>query len=458
MGRFLAPLLLSWMVAPAALAWDCAWGQRVTVTLSTGSAAYTGEIRIDLSSADIPADYVFTPAGDDVRVFRSDNATPVDHIVTDWSPSTRQITLYANVATLAANSSEDLIIYLGNGAVPPLSDALAVFPDAGLRLQSRITNADPTTAAEARAAFASASEIYNQPRTSISGANNRSLGGSRNDFAWCVSGLVEVTPATQGNWGFRYGADFGRGGDLYVGGVELEQQWNDDLWWANNFNNTNETLEGSINLTPGWYRYEAVGFEGCCDGPVGWQARAPGGAWQDMTTANFSLRAAQCVPPVSVAVTSSQSCSSILSASKSASVTSDPMGSPQPYAISGSVVSYEITLTNPGQAVDAGTLSLTDVLPTEIALIVEGANAFELIQGPVGSGLSLNWGGPLDTTDDVAFSTDGVNFNYTPMATGAQSTDSAVTHVRFTPQNAFTAYSGTGSSPSATLRFSAVVE
>ena len=444
--------------APAA-AWDCAWGHRIPVSLETAASPYSGEIRIDLTAADIPATYLFSSAGDDVRVFLSDNTTAVDFLVTDWDSSARTATLYVNPGTLAANTTTDLIIYLGNAGVTSIGNATAVFPQSGLRLQSRVTSVDPTSAAEARSAFAAATnEIYNQVRSSISGINNRSLGGTNGNFAWCVSGLLEVTSATAGTWGFRYGADFGHGGDLKVNGVTLEEQWNDDLWWAFNFNQTAETLEGTIDLQPGWYRYEAVGFEGCCDGAVGWQAQRPGGPWQDMTTSNFALRAAQCTPSVTVTVGTAESCSTELNATKSNTVVSDPMGSAAPYAISGSVIEYAIDLSNPGQAVDAGTIALVDRLPPEVSVIVDGPSAFVLAQGAVSSGLSLNWGGPGDLTDDVAFSTDGLTFNYVPTGSGAFLTDSAVTHIRITPQGSFTAFSDDNGTPSTTLRFRAVVD
>lgn len=442
-----------------ASAWDCSWGHRIEAAIATGASAYSGEVRVDLTAADIPSSYTFSTSGEDVRVVRDDDTTPVDHLVTDWNPAARTATLYVNVGTLTANSTTNILIYIGNGAVSSLGDATAVFPQSGLRLQSRVSSADPTTSTEARTAFANATnEIYNQARTSISGENNRGLGGSNGNFGWCVSGLVEVTPATAGNWGFRYGADFGRGGDLKVAGVVLEEQWNDDLWWAFNFNNTNETLEGTITLTPGWHRYEAVGFEGCCDGAVGWQARRPGGAWQDMNTTNFSMRAAQCVPPVTLTLSAPESCTTVLDASKLMDVVSDPFGHSDPYAVSGSIIEYEITLANPGQAVDAGTVNLVDALPSEVSLIVEGAGAFSLAQGSVASGLSLTWNGPNDLADDVAFSTDGVDFTYQPSGTGPNLTDSAVTHVQFSPKGVFAAYSEGGGTPSVTLRFQAVVD
>ncbi|MEO0465957.1 MAG: CCXG family PEP-CTERM protein [Pseudomonadota bacterium] len=444
--------------APAS-AWDCAWGHRIPVNITNGASAYGDEVRIDLSAADFPAEYPFSTNGEDVRIVLDDDTTPVDHFVSDWNPSTRTATIYVSLGSLAANASDDLYIYIGNGAAVSLGDIDTVFPTSGLRLHSRSTTADPTDAASALAAFAAAAtDIYNQIRANVSGQNNRSIGGSNSNFAWCISALIEVTPATTGTWDFRYGADFGRGGHLYVNGVELEAQWNDDLWWANNYNNTAETLEGDIDLTPGWYRYEALGFEGCCDGSVGWQARAPGGPWQDLSTSNFSMRGARCVAPVTVAVSAPESCTTVLNADKQLTVVSDPRMDAAAYAIPGAVILYEISLANPGQAVDADSIALTDALPSQVSLIVDGPNAFELVEGGVPSGLTLNWGGPGDITDDVNFSTDGSDFTYTPMPIGADMIDPLVTHVQFTPSGTFTAFADGTSAPSATIAFSTVVQ
>lgn len=451
--------VLALYVGPA-FAWSeqsCASAHRTPITLNASVAGHVGEVRVDLVSTDFEAAYMFSPEGDDVRLFESDNVTPVDFIITAWDGVTRSATLYLRRASLAAAESVTLNMYYGDTALAPISSAPEVFPDTGMRLRSRVSTTDPMDAAGALAAFSSATmDVYDDVRSSISGLNNRALGGTNGDYGWCVSAMVEVTPATAGLWEFRYGGDFGRGGHLYVKGVSLEEQWNDDLWWAGNFANTGETLEGAITLSEGWHRYEALGFEGCCDGPVGWQARAPGGAWLDFTSSNFTLRAAQCITPdVTVTPTAPASCSTVLNASKSVSVISDVMGNADPYALPGSIVRYQIDVENPGQS--AATLNIADALPPGIALVVDGVNAFELIDGAVPSGLGFTFGGATDATDSVAFSIDGMDFSYTPVPGGPNNIDPAVTHVRFLPAGVFSPHSA-GNSPAFSIRFSAVVE
>lgn len=458
-GRFIILLALASLFGmPAAQAWDCDNAYRTSVNLAATSA-YSEEIRIDLTSTDFHADYVFSTDGDDIRIFESDDTTPVDFFVTGWDASTRSATIYVRPGALAAGSSTNYFIYYGDTAGASVSDVVSVFPSSGVRLRSRVSSADPIDAADGRAAFAAATvDVVDSVRTSVTGLNNQSLGGTNGNFGWCVSALVEVTAANAGNWEFRYGGDFGRGGHLYVAETELEEQWNDDLWWGGNFSNTAETLEGTITLAEGWHRYEALGFEGCCDGGVGFQARAPGGSWQDLNTTNFSLRGAQCVaPPIVITASAPEACSTELDASKSMNVVSDVLGTSSPYALPGSVIRYELTIMNTGQRVDSGTIELTDFLPSNLKLVVSGANAFELLDGATPSNLTLNWSGPSSAADDIDFSTDGSFTGYAPTPDG-DNADASVTHVRFRPSGEFAAYSDAGGTPMFTIRFMAIVQ
>ena len=458
--RILLAIGLAALGLPNALAWDCMNAHRTMVTVTANASGHSDETRIDLTASDFPADYNFTSDGRDVRVvLASDDSTPVDHIVTGWDGFSRTGTVYVKLPTLGPLSSTSVYIYYGDSALSSAGDVDAVFPSPGLRLRSRVSSADPIDAGSARTAFANATtDVSDQVYASISGLNNRALGGSNGNFGWCISAMIEVTPATAGVWGFRYGADFGHGGHLYMRETELEQQWNDDLWWAGNYANSTQVLEGTMALDAGWHRYEALGFEGCCDGPVGWQARAPGGSWQDMSTANFSMRATRCVTTtVTLSTAAPQSCSAEPNVEKAITIVSDPVGSPSPFALPGSVVEYTIDVTNDGQRLDNGTVSITDNLPEDVKLIVSGASAFELVDGSTSSDLSLNWGGPTSATDGVRFSTDGTNFTYTPSVDG-DGADEAITHVRFDLDGAMRQRIDTLPDPSFTIRFRAIVK
>lgn len=411
---------------------SCSFPHRIPVTITALSSGHSTETRINLDSSSFPASYTFTAEGNDVRVFDSDDITPIDFVVAGWNSTARTASIYVRVPTMSANEVKTIYIYLGDNGLSSASNAPIVFPDIGVRLRSRVSTVDPVSPSDGLAAFATASvDVDDSVRTSISGLNNRSLGGTNGNYGWCVSAVLNVTAATAGTWSFRYGGDFGRGGHLYIRDQEIEEQWNDDLWWANNYNNTAETLEGSISLPAGWHRYEALGFEGCCDGPTGFQARAPGGPWQDLSSTNFPLRGAQCINPSAVVTVSPhESCSAELNANKTVVIDSS---SPSPYAIPGAIVRYDLNVSNPGVSKDANTLNLTDIFPTDVALITSGTDVFDFTDGAFSSGLSCVYTGPADMTDCVEFSTDGTDFTYAPTSP----MDETVTHIRFNPAGTF---------------------
>jgi len=458
-------LCIAMLIILTPLASDASWSQqscrsahRIPVTVTAGTSGHNSETRINLASADFPANYVFSAAGEDVRVFESDDTTPVDFIVTGWDSVTRTGTLFVRLPAMAGSSSSLIYVYFGDSSLSDAGDATSVFPTPGVRLRSRVSTVDPPDAASALTAFDAATvDVHDNVLTTISGLNNRALGGANGNYGWCVSAVLEVTPATSGTWEFRYGGDFGRGGHLYIREEAVEEDWNDDLWWAGNYANTAETLEGSIALAPGWHRYEALGFEGCCDGATGFQARAPGGAWQDLSSSNFPLRGAQCIiSTASISVGSPESCTTVLDASKDVTVVSDPLGNSSPYAVPGSVVRYDFNVTNPGQPIDAATLNLADSIPPNIAISV-AAGSFTFNDGSPSSGLGFTYGGPGDMSDSVEFSVDGINFNYTPVPLGANDTDTNVTHVRFRPTGEFSP-SIAGNDPNFIISFLAEVE
>jgi len=431
---------------------SCSFPHRIPVTITATAAGHSTETRIDLTSSDFPADYVFSSLGDDVRVFESDDITPVDFVIAEWDDVARTASIYVRLPPIPGGGSEAISIYLGDNGLGAGSNATIVFPDIGVRLRSRVSTADPVSPADGLAAFEAATvDVDDSVRSSISGLNNQALGGTFGDYGWCVSAVLNVTPATTGLWEFRYGGDFGRGGHLFVRGQQLDAQWNDDLYWANTYANTDETLEGSITLPVGWHRYEALGFEGCCDGVTGFQARAPGGAWQDLSSTNFPLRAAQCInPTATVVVGAHESCSNTLDASKTVVIDSS---SPSSYAIPGAIVRYDLNVNNPGVSIDSNSLNLTDVFPSDVALSTSGSGAFNFTDGAFPSGLSFTYGGPSDLTDSVEFSTDGTDFTYVPTTPS----DDTVTHVRFQPTGVFNP-NNAGDQPSFTISILGIVQ
>jgi len=137
-----------------------------------------------------------------------------------------------------------------------------------------------------------------------------------------------------------------------------------------------------------------------------------------------------------------------LSVSKQLRPLSDPVnGITNPKSIPGAVVEYSITVTNSGTGTtDLNTFKIDDVIPSNTSLVVSGlpcGGAVQIVDGTPSSGLSCG---------TVEFSQDGVNFGYTPTASGSNNTDSSVTHIRIRPNDNFNVATP-GSSPNATFRF-----
>jgi uncharacterized repeat protein (TIGR01451 family) len=115
-----------------------------------------------------------------------------------------------------------------------------------------------------------------------------------------------------------------------------------------------------------------------------------------------------------------------------------------PKAIPGSWVDYTITTSNMSAAnVDSDTLFVTDPLPANVALFVgdlggAGSGPVEFTDGggAGSSGLSYTFGGLGSAGDDVEFSMDGVNYNYTPVP-DANGFDVAVRYIRINPKGVF---------------------
>jgi uncharacterized repeat protein (TIGR01451 family) len=123
---------------------------------------------------------------------------------------------------------------------------------------------------------------------------------------------------------------------------------------------------------------------------------------------------------------------------KTSTVLSDPTGGSNPKRIPGSVVLYDISVTNSGPGtVDANTLVITDPVPPNSTLYVGGVAPVTFIDGSPTSGLTFNY------ASHVRYSSAGAGgpFDYTPQP-DANGFDAAVRAVRITPGGVMKAASG----------------
>jgi hypothetical protein len=276
----------------------------------------------------------------------------------------------------------------------------------------------------------------------------------------------EETPAQAGIWRFRNGADFGRGGGLYLDDAAHDEKWTVDLWWANNWNNTSQILQGSLNLAAGTHSLRILGFEGCCDGGLTAEFQRPGGPWLALALSNIALASRKCPvvePTVAFGPSQSGTCLN-LTVTRTTQSFSDPLNlTTNQKSIPGAVMLNVTNVRNsgPGPA-DSGSIVITEAIPANMALRVvnfDGATAgpVRFTNGTPPSGLSYTFVSLGNSGDDVAFSNNnGASFNYTPVA-DANGTDLAVTNIRINPKSIFLGNTGAGD-PRADFSFKLVVQ
>ena len=119
------------------------------------------------------------------------------------------------------------------------------------------------------------------------------------------------------------------------------------------------------------------------------------------------------------------------------------------FALPGATVEYLISVQNSGNAPpNYNSLVLTEALPAQMALVVTdfGGGTLGPVQfqeGSPASGLGYSFIALGSTADSISFSTDGLNFNYTPVDSG-DGTDASVTHIRITPTGYLAPDTGSG--------------
>ncbi|MBX2849065.1 MAG: CCXG family PEP-CTERM protein [Acidiferrobacterales bacterium] len=288
--RFLAGL--GWGMAFYGCVISGAYAERLEITVAnnTGSALSDYTVRLDIDATNAPG-FDFTNNGDDIIVWDADvESSPnvLDFYVQEvdsvnstaivWvrlpsvpvSPPDTQFFLDYNRTDVADVATEV-------GSSSPLSDAASTFTSAGLQYHSQPhtdANPGPESQAEGEALFdfnsVTANTNYGCTILSSLSTNHRSVFPGTGDYGLAISSQFIVP--SDALYEFRFGGDFGHGGEIMVDQTVLEASWSDDLWWANNWGNA-DVLQGSVFLTEGAHTIRVLGFERCCDGPAQLQFR-----------------------------------------------------------------------------------------------------------------------------------------------------------------------------------------
>ncbi|WP_396588238.1 CCXG family PEP-CTERM protein [Bermanella sp. R86510] len=279
---------------------SCDWPFRTAVNIQENSGATLTDyqVKLTLSGGQLSSQYNWSIDGFDLRVFDSDDNTALSFWIESWDSFSQTAEVWVRFPTLTANSNRTIYLYYGNQNASTLATVPFTFIEPGIKFHTRNVSSDPNSYNQAINAFEASNDNTNgygcKFIENFTNINNSSEFGSGNNFIAYSETFFEVQAGENGVWSFRYGADFGNGGGLYVNNNPLDEKWFDDLWWSNNWNNTNETLSGSVNLPSGYHKLEVIGAEECCDGGITVQFRKPGGNWQTFSTTNIDIRSRAC--------------------------------------------------------------------------------------------------------------------------------------------------------------------
>lgn len=251
-----------------------------------------------------------------------------------------------------------------------------------------------------------------------------------------------------------------------------------------NYGPANATVVQISDALPAGVTFvSAVAGQGSYDSASGeWFA----GSIASGTTATLTLQASVDAGTVGSTITNTATITylsqyDLNSANDIASVDIDPVGVPDfmvlksmitlqdpynaasnPKAIPGAIVLYTISTTNTGSgSADPNSVVIAEPVPAGTALRVidfDGSNAgpVAFVDGTPSSGLTYSFTGLGDAGDDIEFSSDGGStYTYTPVA-DADGVDTAVTHMRITPQGTF--LFSTSGNPNFSLMFKNVVQ
>jgi hypothetical protein len=467
-------LLLILIAAPANAWWSCDWQYRFTADIAKplGPQLTNYQVRMDLNATNVPGQFDWSLQGDDLRVIDEDDLTELTFFIEQWDSVGEAAVIWVLVPSIPGGG-RTVYLYFGAPVGTPGASTPMTFTTPGFRFHTRRSTADPTDRASAEAAFATASnspgygcEVINN----YTNVNNVGVNGPPNrnsNIGLSAEAFFEVSPAEAGTWQFRYGADFGRGGGLYVDDVALDEKWNTDLWWANNWNNTAETLQGSINLSAGYHSIRILGFEDCCDGGLTVEFMRPGGSFQAMSLTNIAMSSRACPVTTEPIVTYGPgeigSCP-VLTVILATQTLSDPINiATNPKAIPAAVVLNTVTVSNSGtSAVDVDSFVVEQTIAANSTLRVSDFDGvtvgpLQFSNGTPVSGLAYTYISLGSTADDVDFSdNDGISFLYTPVP-GIDGSDPLVTNIRINPKGTFDGNTG-GGDPSAIFSFKTVVQ
>ena len=413
----------------------CDWPYRTEVTLSenSGSTLTNYQILLRLNGNELHPSYDWTSAGNDLRIFDQDDTTEIPYYIDNWNAQTKNAEVWIKLASLPANSSRKIYLYYGKSEASPLAQVPPVFDKPGIRFHTRYSTVDPQNKAEGFAAFNNSNDnnsgygcTFVTNFTNVSNHQTFANGSRTNIVAYSQS-YFEVRPGEDGEWFFRYGADFGRGGGLYIDGQPVEEDWRSDLWWETDWQNP-DVLYGSRVLSVGYHKIEIIGSEGGNDGGITAEFCRPNGrctdrrewrqSWNAFSTSNIDIRSYSCpISEPTVTFGMHQSCSAELSLS----------ATPPALWVSGSARDISLNVFNNGPDATqpdtvlsvalGGSFQLNQLGSAPWSCSLSSGGASCTYSAAVASGEAFN---PLTLSALPPAGSDGQTFSYSAQVSGPQ--------------------------------------
>ncbi len=278
MLRLLFVILLFSISTSSLARQSCDWpfSTSITVTETSGQTTSNYSVKLTLTggnSGTLHSGYNWSSDGADLRIYNSVGSTPLAFSIESWSQSNQTAEVWVTFPTFNARSSNTIEVYYGNNAVATAAGTppSITYVDGKIKFHTRYNNkntSDPTSLSHAKALFDSQDDSISGYSCShpaqYQNITNVGQGGVNHDFI--AYSEAYFTVPTSGQWGVRYGADYGLGGGLYVNGIALDERWDEDLWWGGSDWNNSDVLQGVTSLTAGEHKLEIIGAEGGNDG------------------------------------------------------------------------------------------------------------------------------------------------------------------------------------------------
>jgi MSHA biogenesis protein MshQ len=309
MIKFIITFVLMFNAVDSYAYWSCAWPYRTEINIqeNTGSSLTDYQIKVTITGSNLNNAYDWTANGFDLRIVDSDDETLMDFWVEEWDQAGETATLWIKFNTLTSNINRNIYVYYGNEFADQLANVPFTFVESGIKFHTRQVTENPSSLIEAQNLFDGSDDTNSNYGctfiTDFTGIQNSIEFGSNVDFIAYSETYFEVKADETGDWGIRYGGDFGGGGGLYVNDTALEEQWGDDLWWGNNWTNASEVLEGVVELTEGYHKLEIIGQEGGNDGGITVQFQRPGDSFMAYDVADIEIVSRACPIAIEPTVT-----------------------------------------------------------------------------------------------------------------------------------------------------------